>query len=758
MRRLLLVDLFVVTLCSAAIATISYPLECCAAENRSAQPKLNAKVIPIIEVEGLNFKDLNKNNQLDMYEDWRLPAGARVANLISQMTLEEKVGQLFHPRLYTPKNGDVNAASELYSKDLARKMILGLHLGHFLNNGLSHVNKIAEWSNSIQALGESSRLAIPILFFRDPPWQPVSPIGFAATRDPDLVMQYGKATARRYRAIGAHEGHKAYLDVATEPRWGRLSSTFGENAELCAQMVTAYMKGCQGPEPHKDGIVFFAVIFPGSGPQKGGIDAHQRDGQDAVYPGNNLDYHLIPWKAAIKAGLWKVMPYYAIPRCLDDVGSAFSSVVINDLLREKLGYQRLVCTDWNAHLWSWGVAERLGHEPSLEERFKMIFGAGVDQIGIWNASLEEYEKNAATMLRLVRDGKITQQRLDESLKRILVNKFKLGLFENPYVDVGEAEKVWSSKEDEEMILKARRKSTVLLKNNGILPLKSDTKVYAPDIDYQALAKVGGKAVNNIDVADVAVVRIDYFPTWRVTDLRIPDEELADTMNIIKTGKPVVVCVNMNRPWIITELAEKAAAILGTYRMSDPNVTISESFKNDTSESQSLAEILFGKFNPTGKLAIEIPRTMKSVELQLEDVPYDCEDELWPYDFGMNYGVKQYPPEIEYGQFKVSKKSINSGDKLTIDIKVRAPCNCCINFEVLVDDKRAATIPVGLMGGKWQRVIHTLTITEEGIHEIRVGKSNPKHVLVKARPGSVGYFEVLGESNKSNSSPAQNNDE
>ena len=744
MKKPAYMDLRSATCCLFLMSAMSYSATCSAAEEGIDQPALGAKSIPVLHVEDLSFKDMNRNNQLDKYEDWRLPAEARVADLVSRMTLEEKVGQLLHPRLYTPANGKIDAKSE----QQANTTILDLHIGHFLNNGIAPVKKIVEWSNDIQALAERSRLAIPILFFRDPPWEPVSPIGFAATRDPDLVTQYGRATARRYRAIGAHEGHKAYLDVATEPRWGRLSSSFGENAELCAELVTAYMKGCQGPEPSKDGIVFFAVIFPGSGPQKDGIDAHQQVGQDAVYPGNNLQYHLIPWKAAIEAGLWKVMPYYAIPRCLDDVGSAFSPVVINGLLREKLGYNRLVCTDWNAHLWAWGVAEKLGHNPSLEERFKMILDAGVDQVGIWTMSIEDFKNQQATMLRLANSGKLSEKRLDESMERILVNKFKLGLFENSYSDADEAEKVWNSREDAELVLTARRKSTVLLKNSGVLPLKPDTKVFAPDFDYQALLDVGGRAVNNIDAADVAMVRINYIPSWQVTDLRIPEKDLAGAMKIIQSGKPVISCVNMSRPWIITELAQKSAAVLGTYRVDNPSLSVIKSHDGrDTSEDQALAEIVFGKFNPVGRLPIEIPRTMESVVLQLEDVPYDCEDELWPYDFGMNYDVKQHPPEIDYRNVKTSQDVVNAGDTVTIEADVRSPSNYCINLDILANGERVAAVPVSLMADEWRPVVHRLTLTEVGKYRVSIGESEAKQVAVKPKPGSIGYFEALGDGNE-----------
>lgn len=693
------------------------------------QPEITAEVAKIIKVDNHKFKDLNKNGTLDTYEDWRQPVEMRIDDLLSRMTLPEKIGQMFHPRMYTPESGKIDDTvviykKELYSPAMANRMILQLHITHFLNNGYSSPSKMAIWTNHIQKIAEGARLGIPVIFFGDPRWEPVLPIGLAATRDADLVERFGRASAQRYRAIGFHEGHKLYLGVATEPRWGRLSSTLGEDATLCAELVNAYIKGCQGDELGKDSMIFFAVIFPGGGPQKDGMDPHREKGKDMIYPGNNLDYHLIPWKSAINRGIWKVMPYYGIPRCLDNVGANYSHAIITGLLRKKLGYDRLICTDWGMFKRPWGLKEKLGHTPSRKEMTTLLLKAGVDQIGVWtNKNVDQID----TCLELVNEGIISKQQIDDSIRRIMINKFKLGLFENPYVDPANAEKVLNSEEHKQLEREARLKSNILLKNKNILPLSKNSTIFATGIDAKEISKYA-KLVRNPKDAEIAVVRINYKPDWHEQNLNLPTTLHNKIKKIVDTGTPTVLVINMDRPLVMPWVIENVSAIIATYGATDDVVV----------------ETLFGDYNPSGKLAIEIPRSMEAVEKQYEDLPWDSEDPIFPFGYGMNYDYAKLSAKYKIKDLHVSATEIRAGEDFVFDALVKnVQYDQCIVFRAYIDGQIVSTKPYGLKAGMEHRIIFTQGIYEQGSHTITIEDLPPITVHVGSPTDTLEYFEIMG---------------
>ena len=261
-------------------------------------------------------------------------------------------------------------------------------------------------------------------------------------------------------------------DLATEPRWPRISGTFGEDAQLSAKLIKAYVLGLQGNELSATSVAAMTKHFSGGGPQKEGLDPHFDFQKGQVYPGKNFNYHLIPFEAAFAAHTAAIMPYYGVPtgQTSEDVGFSYNKDIITGLLRNKYHYDGVVCTDWGlvtdanmgSFVWparAWGV-EKL----SKEERVAKIINAGVDQFGGENCP--------EVVVQLVKDGKISEKRIDESVKRLLRQKFQLGLFDDPYVDVAQSEKIFSDAKGKEEGEASQRRAITLLKNdNKQLPLK-----------------------------------------------------------------------------------------------------------------------------------------------------------------------------------------------------------------------------------------------------------------------------------------------
>ena len=208
-------------------------------------------------------------------------------------------------------------------------MVVGRLMSHFNIHLIPAAREAAEWHNRIQKLAERTRLGIPVTISTDPrhafaknpalgmatggfsQWP--EPIGLAATRDPALVEEFADIARQEYLAVGIRAALHPMADLATEPRWARINGTFGEDADLSARMITAYIRGFQGETLGPHSVACMTKHFPGGGPQKDGEDPHFSFGKEQVYPGHNFDYHLIPFEAAFKAGTAAIMPYYGQP-------------------------------------------------------------------------------------------------------------------------------------------------------------------------------------------------------------------------------------------------------------------------------------------------------------------------------------------------------------------------------------------------------------------------------------------------------------
>ncbi|MEH6406704.1 MAG: glycoside hydrolase family 3 N-terminal domain-containing protein, partial [Leeuwenhoekiella sp.] len=320
------------------------------------------------EIDGKLYRDLNKNGKLDIYEDSNQSIPYRVNDLLSQMNLDEKAGMMFIQGV--PVNDDSSLEKKEGAKGPGARMnaaitdIDSLKMNHFnIWDIPDQPKKFAVWYNKLQQYSEGSRLGIPITIASDPRHhfsknifsvsargfsQFCETLGLAAIGDVDFLSQFAEIVRKEYTAVGIREALHPQIDLATEPRWARISGTFGEDAELTAKMAKAYILGLQGKHLDENGVACMTKHFPGGGPQKDGLDPHFEFQEGQIYPGDNFDYHLIPFKAAFEAHTAAIMPYYGVPvsQTDEDVAMSYNKTIITTLLRKKFGYEGIVCTDW----------------------------------------------------------------------------------------------------------------------------------------------------------------------------------------------------------------------------------------------------------------------------------------------------------------------------------------------------------------------------------------------------------------------------
>ena len=626
--------------------------------NRSAKKSiaLAGSEVQTLTIEGLTFRDLNKNGKLDIYEDIRQPKEERVNNLLSQMTLDEKAGLMFIPPITMRKDGSISEKPSLgdvfsFMSQGTSSMLFGKKINHFNIFIGTGKKEMAQWYNNLQKLAERTRLGIPVTIASDPRnhfsnnplagafsgnfslWP--EPLGFAAIGDSLLTWQFADIARQEYLAVGIRVALHPMADLATEPRWGRINGTFGEDARLSAKLTYAYIKGFQGDSLGVNSVACMTKHFSGGGPQQEGIDPHFPITKGQIYPGNNFNYHLIPFESAFSAGTAEIMPYYGIPmnKTSENVGFGFNKDIITGLLRDKYHFDGVVCTDWGLITDSKALgimilpARARGMEKaSEEERMLKIINAGVDQFG--------GEMIPEMLIRFVQNGKVSEARLDTSVRRLLRVKFELSLFDNPFVDIAEAEKIVGKPEFIAAGELAQRKSIVLLKNDSqasgnVLPLKPGLKVYISNIDPGKVSSYA-MVVKKPEEADFAILRLKA-PTQYLKgsglfgrffssgDLDFKDKEKAEILKILNTV-PTIVDMYLDRPAVIPEIAAASRGLLVNFGASD----------------EALLDVVFGKINPTGRLPIELPSSMESVRKQKEDVPYDSESPLFPFGFGLSY--------------------------------------------------------------------------------------------------------------------------
>ncbi|MBN1173905.1 MAG: glycoside hydrolase family 3 C-terminal domain-containing protein [Micromonosporaceae bacterium] len=590
------------------------------------------------------------------YRDPALPVLERVEDLLRRMTLEEKVGLLFHPIVGMAPDG--RPLDELEGRPGAPRLIRDRHISHMNLLGDGSPAAIAALNNHVQEIAAGTRLGIPVTLSTDPrhacddrPGAPGSagsfsrwpePAGLAAVRDEDLVRQFADIVRQEYLAVGLRVALHPQADLATEPRWARVAGTFGEDAGLAGRMVAAAIEGLRhSPDLGPDSVAAMVKHFPGGGPQKDGEDPHFPHGREQVYPGGRFAYHLAPFQVALAAGVTQVMSCYGMPvgTPLREVGFAFNREVITGLLREDLGFDGIVCTDWGLvtdsmimgephQARAWGV-EHLDHA----DRVFLLLEAGVDQFG--------GEYCTELVVDLVRSGRVAEERIDASVRRLLAEKVRLGLFERPFVDpeaaaaiVGRADFVAAGRRAQERSITVLSNSAALKGGEvratpGTLPITRPVRAYVEGIDRDTAAAHPGilEVVSDPAAADLAILRLTspheqratrfegLFPSGR---LDFPAERLEQIMAVLE-AVPTVVAIGLTRPAVIPELATRSAALLATYGADDVAVL----------------DVIFGRAVPEGRLPFQLPRTMAAVEASLPDVPQDGDDPLFPLGHGLS---------------------------------------------------------------------------------------------------------------------------
>ena len=500
---------------------------------------------------------------------------------------------------------------------------------------------MAKRINQLQNYAARSRLGIPLTISSDPihevergggiasfsvqgfsKWP--SQLGLAATRDVELVKKFADIARQEYLAVGIRTALHPMADLATDPRWARNFGTFGSDSKLSTSLTLAYMDGFQGENINSQSVLTMVKHFPGGGPQENGLDAHLMSGENQVYPGKMFDYHLEPFVEAINNNLKVIMPYYgiAVDQSNENIAIGFNRYLLNDLLREKLNYDGVICSDWGIITGRhWGVTNL-----TIPERYIKAINAGIDQFG--------GEMHPEIVVQLVRENKIDESRIDRSARRILKNKFELGLFDDPFVDIESVDKLINTQITQKLALDAQRKSVVMLKNSNLLPLTEETKIYVDGMEFK---DSDINKVNTIEEADVILMYLHTVfngnqepGTDRLFDRFLsnlfPNTDLRFNNQVIKRAseysqvKPLILVVDLNRPAILSELNDLSDALIGTFGVHD----------------EVIHEIINGKTNPSGKLPFELPSSMSEVEEQFEDVPDDTANPLYKYGYGLSF--------------------------------------------------------------------------------------------------------------------------
>ena len=702
--------------------------------------------IQILSVDDWKFKDLNKNGKLDKYEDWRLSMEERALDLADQLTLKDIAGLMLyssHQGIPADKRGKSTYNGKPFAEsgcqpwelsDLQRKFLKDDNLRHVLITSIASPEVAARWNNEVQAYVEGLGFGIPANNSSDPRHNPQKDsefnagagglislwprqLGLAASFDSSLVKKFGKIASAEYRALGIATTLSPQVDIATDPRWFRYNGTFGEDSQLSADLARAYCDGFQtstGTAEIANGWGYQSVNamvkhWPGGGACEAGRDAHYGSGKYAVFPNKQMNLHKFPFvEGAFKLeGPTQqascIMPYYTITYGQGEtVGNSFNQDVITRQLREEHRFEGVVCTDWGitanekhpgVHSGKpWGV-EKL----TVAERHYKALMAGVDQYGgnnVIQPILEAYEMGVKE-----HGEEWMKARMARSAYRLLMNIFRVGLFDNPYVDPVKTSKIVGCEEFAKEGYLAQIKSTVMVKNaKNLLPLKNVKKVYIPQrsvpkhLDFwkknkkafvetpieKSVVEKYYSQVDNTMEADFAVVFIEspivcsgydnndlkkggngYVPiTLQYNDYVATEarkvsiaggDPYENFTNRSYRGKKVSTVNKGDMELVIAtkkQMGDKPVIVAVTtnnpFVMSEIEPYADAIFLTFDVEKQVILDLISGKYEPSGLLPMQMPADMVTVEHQFEDTPHDMEcykdSEGHTYDFayGMNW--------------------------------------------------------------------------------------------------------------------------
>ena len=448
--------------------------------------------VVLIEEDGYAFKDLNKNGVLDAYEDWRLDAENRAADLAEKMKAdyEQVAGLMMLSMDTTAGTGELGQAAKSLMDQGVRTFATAMSFAN-TNDAVGYINRV-------QAYAESGKYGIPVESQAEPgtlitSWP--SSLALAATFDPSIIAGMADSNAKEYRAVGVTSINGPQMDLSTEPRWSRIQSTFGEDPQLSSDFAAAYVNALQSTYDADgndlgwgaESVNAYIKHFPGDGAAEGGRESHNAFGAYNVMPGDNFYTQLLPFSAALNLDgkteqASGVMPSYSVT--LDEngdalgderTGSGFNYFKVTEILREELGFKGATVTDYQIpDSRPYGV-----EELTMAERYLLILEAGNDKVG---ATTDHENILAAIRLYEEKNGtEATQERLAVTIQRISLNMFRLGLFDNAYCDAAAAKKIVGNKQAQATSLEAQIKGLVMLKNAGNLIRERNEKptVYIP---------------------------------------------------------------------------------------------------------------------------------------------------------------------------------------------------------------------------------------------------------------------------------------
>ncbi|MCD8126601.1 MAG: glycoside hydrolase family 3 C-terminal domain-containing protein [Clostridiales bacterium] len=710
--------------------------------------------VTILEVDGYAFKDLNRNGVLDPYEDWRLPVEERVRDLVSRMDLDSKLGLSLHDGMFMvmrltqqalDANPSLKARVALMGKtpeelavldpteptDYHRELITHDEMRCWLMSAIDGPEYAARYNNNIQKIAEGHKFGIPVYFSTNPRafqdthsdttendvscWP--SNLGLGATFDPSVAKQMAETISREYRAMGITMELGPQVDLASDPRWDRMSATYGSDERLNADMARAVCDGLQTSQGDaeieagwgRDSVLAMCKHWPGS-TGEGGRESHKESGKYTVYPGGNFDKHIYPWTEGAFRLEGPTAQCGAVMSCYDDIweiggddaelsGASFNQYIVDTLLRKEHGFQGFVCTDFwitgslkkerttRPQVNAWGYTDVTPAERALKE-----WECGVDQCGGTNEI--EIMQQAYWLAQKKHGPGWASRKVDAIASRVLTYGFRVGSFENPYADPSFAQSFVGSREFRERGMEAHRKSIILVKNSGVLPLSDGMKMWIADKYHGGIPDRAGnvdpitksKPVSDAECAglvhtartpeeaDCALVfmetpasgfgfdtesgeyrpiSLQYRPYTAVNarkesiagdyvdgvkENRSYRDKTVETYNAYDLDNLLEVRAQMGEKPVILVLNCKNPIVPAEFEPYVDAVLIAFA----GTPNRVLLEALAGRYEPSGLLPFQMPESMDTIETHFEDTPRDltpyadAAGHAWDFGFGMNW--------------------------------------------------------------------------------------------------------------------------
>ncbi len=705
--------------------------------------------VPEIYHEG--WIDFNKNGTKDVYEDSTQPVEKRVDDLLRQMTLEEKIGQLHQT------TRDKNAV-KIYTDEIQRG-----DMGSFLGGGEDIESPTIR--NALQHIAvEGTRLGIPLIFGHDSihGFRTIFPIplGQACAWEPELFERTQRISARETSAGGNDWTFAPMVDLGRDPRWGRIAEGFGEDPWLGCLYAAANVRGFQGTNiADPESVVACMKHFVGYGAAEGGRDYNTTEISEYTL----RNFYLPQFKAGLDAGAWTFMTSF---NSLSGFPASGNRHILTDILRNEWKFRGFVVSDYQAieQLVDHGVA------ADADEAARLAINAGVD--------MEMVSSNYETLPQQIQEGKVQPATIDESVRRILRVKFTKGLFDKPYADETRYKDAYLRPDAIALAREAAQKACVLLKNDkNILPISKSAKKIALigplgdaraemlgcwasrgrpqdaislaagiraklDSDSKLVVSPGcnitnntadiSRAVADAKAADVVILALGEPRDWSGesksrTHLGVTGRQLELFQAVAATGKPVIVVLFNGRPLTIPEISTNAAAIL-------------EAWHGGVQAGNGVADILFGDASPAGRLTTSFPYDVGQIPIHYNhfntgrpgigdfkgnyvDAPITP---LYPFGYGLTYTT------FEYGKIQLSAPKIKLGDTLTARVQIK-------NTGMRADSEVVQLYIRDVAASAGPRPVREL----KGFQKIQLNPGESRDVTFTISNQELGYFDAAG---------------